>query len=116
MAKAIVSGNETNHLAEIQRLRSTIAELNEIAQKALGQIGTVADLALLALESPRGQTDTIRMAEAFKMVSSHSTEAWEAITGVAGRVGCSYFDETEGERFDARQAAAHKAMQAVAHD
>lgn len=115
MAKAIVSGNEINHLNEIQRLRSTIEQMNEMAQKALGQIGTVADLALLALESPRGQLDTVRIAEAFRLVSSQSTDAWESITGVAKKAGCAYFDETESERFDARQAAAHEASKAVAH-
>lgn len=113
MAKAIVSGNETNYQEENQRLKATIKHMDQMAQQALGHIGDVAELALLALESPRGQKEMTKIAAAFQLVSERAFGAWFDISNTASTVGCAHFDEQAVARCEARQVALDASRESV---
>lgn len=105
MAKAIVSGNETNYQEENRRLKATIKHMDKMAQQVLGHIGDVASLALLALESPRGQKDVTAIASALDLIHERALDAWFEITDEAKKVDCAYFNDRVFEQCQARSAA-----------
>lgn len=113
MAKAIVSGNEADHTQEIAQLKAIIRRMDQTAQQALGHIGDVAELALLALESPRGQKEMTKIAAAFQLVSERAFGAWFDISNTASTVGCAHFDEQAVARCEARQVALDASRESV---
>lgn len=105
MAKAIVSGNEADHTQEIAQLKAIIRRMDQAAQQVLGHIGDVASLALLALESPRGQKDVTAIASALDLIHERALDAWFEITDEAKKVDCAYFNDRVFEQCQARSAA-----------
>lgn len=93
--------------ATTEQLRSTITDMDAMAQGAFSEIASMASLALLALEQPgtyatngRGLDDVAAMLTAIK---SKALDIENCINATAEGVGCNYVDDAQRRRWDAQR-------------
>lgn len=91
--------------ATTQQLCSAIVDMDRTAQGAFSQIGTMAQLALVSLETPEAYANLESMATVLKAICARAEDTENSINAMAEEVGCNYKDPAECRRFDARRRA-----------
>lgn len=89
----------------INQLRSTITEMDSLAQGAFSEIATIAKLALASLETPEAYANPERMASVLNAIWDRAVGSEDSINAMAEGVGCNYKDQDMGRRMDARRIA-----------
>lgn len=88
---------------QINELRSTVNEVDLVAQTSLGQISAIAKLALIALEAPDPHNHTIEhVAKALELIYDRAGFWMDDITAQAEALGCNHIDEHARRRMAAR--------------
>jgi hypothetical protein len=76
--------------ADVQTLRDTVRQMDELSYRGFSQIAGLARLAIAALESPTGQEVGKDAAAAFRAVFETADLVENEINVVAERVGAHY--------------------------
>lgn len=87
------------------QLRSTITEMDSLAQGAFSEISTIAKLALASLETPDAYINPGCMAIVLNAIWDRAVDVENSINAMAEEVGCNYKDEAMGRRMDAQRKA-----------
>lgn len=90
--------------AEVRDLKEAINLMDCFAQDGLNSIESIAELALLAMESPNRQQDVERYAQAFETILRLAIEARERIGSEAEKKECGHLDDGAERRRAARRA------------
>ena len=92
-----------------EKLCEVIEGIDCLSQQGFSQIGSIARLSLLALESPgRSFGDSEDVASALKAIWSISENIQNSINCESEDVGCAYLDEGMLRRFDAIRSFENK--------
>ena len=78
------------HTPEVKRLRDAITGIDAISQGGFTDIATVAQMALLWLESPNKATHMDVVIQALKLIWCRAEDAEDDINRVAEDVGCNF--------------------------
>ena len=93
---------------EIKNLKSTITDMDCLAQDGFSRIRAIARLALSAMKTE----DVIRLSEdfakAFETICIIAHSAEECVNGEAEDVGCNFTSSLENLRYAARAAATER--------
>lgn len=95
------------------KLKGALEDAASLAHCALSQIGGIASLALLALETPAGQQSYLQMASALEALRYIAEDADLAITDMAKEQGVNVESIGEMQRMSAAQAAIRETQQAA---
>lgn len=87
------------------QLRSTITEIDSLAQNAFTEIATLSRLALASLETSQGVIDLESLACVLGAIYVKALGAESDINSQAEEVGCNYKDAARTRRFEARRQA-----------
>lgn len=97
-----------------EKLREAVTEIDSMSQCALGEIATLAKLALASLETPNGCSDIDSIATVFSAIWGRAGDAKNYINCMAEDVGCHFKDEAMTRRGEAlRMAEAAKISMGV---
>lgn len=88
---------------ERDSLRITIEDIDNFSQTGFSRIAAVAQMALLAMESPKGAS-LDEIAEVLQLIKYTAEDMENTINGEAESVGCNYVDKAQRRRWDATQA------------
>lgn len=93
--------------ATIKQLQAAITECDELSQEGFGDIGAIARLATLALETREGQRNVEGLARAFEAIWGICSRVVDSISDTAERAGCGYTDSRVKNRGEAAREANH---------
>lgn len=96
--------------ATTKQLCSAIVDMDRMAQDAFSEISTMAQLALVSLETPKAYTNLESMATVLKAIFERAVDAEDDINAMAEGVGSNYKDPSERRRADARRKAHEAAL------
>lgn len=91
--------------AEIKELRTALINVDAFSQSAFSEIASIANLALLCLETPEGYRRMDDIANALVTIRNKANETENCINSQAEQVGCNYVDEVRQRRWDAERMA-----------
>ena len=97
---------------QVRELKESVRLLDCYAQEGLGSIESIAELALLAMETPKGQRDMERFAQAFDTIRRLAGETRELIGCEAEQKECGY-QNNAGDRRRAACMEEHHARSAA---
>ncbi|CBJ37102.1 conserved protein of unknown function [Ralstonia solanacearum CMR15] len=89
---------------DAQKLRNTVEFIDSLAQEGLSEIAAISKLALLALETEKGNADVESLVIALRAIRSRAEQTWDSIGYEAETVGCNYGDKAMERIRDAMQA------------
>ena len=96
------------------QLRDAITEMDGLAQSAFGQIASMAQLALLAMEQPstyrRGAGGMDHIAHVLEAITAMARDVENCVNATAESVGCNYVDSAQCKRWDAGRKARETAI------
>lgn len=95
---------------ELNELRNAVEEMDCLAGVAFSEIGTIARLALAAMELPRTSKSIDLFASAFESIAARASAAENDVNVAAERVGCNYLDRASALRYAARRVAEGKSV------
>lgn len=75
---------------DVKRLRGVITDMGAISQGGFTDIATVAQMALLWLDSPNKAAHMEVVAQALKLIWCRAEDAENSINAVAEDVGCNF--------------------------
>ncbi len=92
-------------ITEIDRLRSTVHDMDFLSQEGFSEISAIAKLALMAMEHPDGYRHPEIIAHALRSISGKAEDIENCINSEAEEVGCHYRDPKIERRYAAHTAA-----------
>ena len=101
--------NRQHTVPEVQALRSTVEEMDCLAQDGFSEIASLARLALARLEEPDGYGNLEDIANVLKSIWGKAADTENSICHAAGQVGCGYTDQDAARRRNAYLAFARGA-------
>lgn len=93
---------------EVHDLKEAMSLMDCYAQEGLSGIESIAELALLAMETPKGPVDQERYARAFEAILRMAREAMDYIGHQAEQKGCGHQNEARLRRRAASVAEQQK--------
>lgn len=91
--------------ADAQRLRNTIKGMDAMCQEGFGRIESLANLALMALETPDAYRFPEVIAQVLETIAGIAQTAMCEANSNAEKVGCDHINQTEQRRMDAHRIA-----------
>lgn len=89
----------------VKELQNACSFMDALSQSALSEIGAIAQLALVSLETPEGHGHVERLAFAFKAIWNRADDTMKCINAEAEQVGCNHVDEAERRRMRAHSTS-----------
>jgi len=102
MSANLAAVNKSHDAAD---LRGTIETMDALSHEGFSGIAAVARLALLSLETPEGQSNSERLAGAFRMILEKADTIQSCINSEAERAGAAFIDESARKRAQAYREA-----------
>ena len=93
----------------ITELSNVLRDVDGFAQSAFSEIGAIARLALLAMETPKGHVASETLAQAFSAIWGIAENIGHTIKGAVEDQDCACDDEPQERRATARSIAARGA-------
>ncbi|WP_413459583.1 hypothetical protein [Herbaspirillum huttiense] len=93
-----------SHAEEVKTLRAAIYDMDALSQSGFDRITGIANLALMAMETPETYLHPEKLAQAFKAIAAISEDAVSCISHLAEETGNSHKSGSE-HRFSARLKA-----------
>ncbi|MBL8420147.1 MAG: hypothetical protein JNK92_05870 [Dechloromonas sp.] len=90
---------------ELQKLQSTIEDIDALSQDGFSEISTLASMALKLMEAEHTYPCQETIAQVLAIIQSKAQDIKNIINCTAENVGCNYKDEAAGRRYEARRAA-----------
>lgn len=109
MAKSVPLSESS---ADATKLRSTLEFVDCLAQGGFSEVAAIAKLALQSLEHPDGYRHLDNIVHALNAIWGKAEHIQSCISSEAERAGCSYVDDAERRRFDARRIACEQGIAA----
>ncbi|NUT60640.1 hypothetical protein [Herbaspirillum sp. C9C3] len=101
---AATSPATQSHAEELKSLRAAIYDMDALSQSAFYRIAGIANLALMAMETPEAYLHPEKLAQAFEAIAAISEDAVSCISHLAEETGNSHKGGSEA-RFSARLKA-----------
>lgn len=89
----------------IQTLKDSVEFMDCLSQTGFTRVGTIARLALLAMETPEGARDLDSIADALQAIWEAASDMKDSINAEAESVGCNHVDEPKHRRRASRAKA-----------
>lgn len=82
------------HASQVQVLRDTVKEMDQLVQRGLGQIEALALVAIQSLATPEGQRNTDSLVQLLCVIADMAFRTADYIGLEADEVGCRYVDDS----------------------
>ena len=88
-----------------KQLCEAVTEMDSASQSAFTEIATIAELALLSLETPEAYVNPECLAIVLKAIRNKALDAENHINSTVEEVECNYKSQSRNRRMDARRQA-----------
>jgi len=105
MAAQFRTADPRRTLPDIQELRDTIYAMDALSQEGFSEIESIAELVLVALETPTSYQHINDIALALRVIREKASEIKNYIRNEAEEVGCNHVDKSERRRWEAQWEA-----------
>ena len=99
--------------ADIKRLRATITDMDAISQEGFGHIEALAQVALMALQTPDGHRFIEMIAKTLESIATIAQTSMDSVNSGAEAVGCNWVDVAWKKREAACRLAQDLDLQAA---
>ena len=82
------------HASQVQVLRDTVKEMDQLAQRGLEQIEGLALVAIQSLATPDGQRNTDALVQLLRVIADMAFRTADYVSLEADEVGCRYVDDS----------------------
>ncbi len=107
--KSKVEADSTSNIPEVNALRGKITDIDALSQSGFSQIESIAQLALIALQTPEGYRCIDDIYVALEAIRHKAQDIQNCINSEAENVGCNYIDDAQRRSWDAQRAYMEKA-------
>ena len=83
------------HASQVQVLRDTVKEMDQLAQRGLDQIEGLALVAIQSLATPDGQRNTDALVQLLRVIADMAFRTADYVSLEADEVGCRYVDDSK---------------------